>query len=726
MKKIIEKIFLFFKYLILALISPFRRDKKEKEKNSNIVNKPLIDKPSNKEVVSDPPVSLPDTPHSNTNPHDTTTSEEAPNTVNLTIPKKVFNLKKIINNDEKQIIFTKELIEQLIEEELEETYKDLDFKVKKATKEQEEDIKELKEKIVPKIEERIEKYNLTTIDEVKEEVKEIVKEEMELKPLFPPIEITLNPPPQVEEKQKEPYTMATKKNKPLNLPKKPIKVHKEDKIATIPNKPIIKEKIANTPQMMVPLIEEIPKPTLKEEIKEVAIGTVLTTASIAKEVISPVKEVKQPEIKTPNQEFELPKLKTEERKVENPKPTPIEETKENKISSSPKEIITEPEVETKPEEPILPILPEIKEEKEDIIIETPTLEEHKSIIEDISPEEITILEEIHQKLEEKETKEEKLEVKKELEEKVEDIKKETILENNDIEDLSKKTAATISEAKKEAKKEDFFEKDYDHMEAQINNMLDSIANTLIKYDGKLSPRQKEKLKQEESKLRQAKTNLLEQKNNDIANERTALNAEIHQSEIDGLQEELKRMHFEYQAEADERLLKKMERLEGMTREQVANADKRIMMKRFNKASLLLEMTSLLSFPFIRNKYFLYFTIGLVIDNHFNFINAFWKRKVNRYQPADLSNIKRGIDALDGAIDLTYKNSVQLDYLEEEALSRYPELQYDQAFINKVTNIRIKLDKNYNKLMKKKQTMEKYMGKTKKQIKILKRDDEKSE
>ena len=257
------------------------------------------------------------------------------------------------------------------------------------------------------------------------------------------------------------------------------------------------------------------------------------------------------------------------------------------------------------------------------------------------------------------------------------------------------------------------------MEAQINNMLDDIANTLIKYDGKLSERQKSKLKQEESKLREAKTNLLNQKERDISVEKTALNTEIHQSEIDGLQEELKRMHFEDQTEADERLLKSMERLEGMTREQVANADKRIMMQRFRKASLLLEMTSLLSFPFIRNKYFFYFTVGLIIDNHFNFINAFWRRKVNKYQPADLSNIRRGIDALDGAIDLTYKNLVQLDYLEEEALSRYPELQYDKAFVNRVTNIRIKLDNNYTKLMKKKQTMEKYMGKTKKQKKVLK-------
>ena len=754
MKKIISKIILFFKYLILALISPFRKSETEKEKKENAIKNTNIDKSSNKEVKpsGDLPTSLPDTANVNANPHDTTSDEETPNSINLTPPPKIIKLKKIYQEDSKKIIFTKELIEELIDEELEETYKDLDFKVKEATKEQEEDIKELKEKIVPKIEEKIEKNNLTTIEEVKEEIKDIVKEEMELKPLFPPIEITFTEKPKKTEEKKEPYTLATKVNKTLNLaPEKPNKVHKEEKIATVPNQPKIKEKIAKTPEMMVPLVEDIPKPTIKEDIKEIITGTVLTTASVAKEIVTPKIERKKEALTIP--EVELPKLKAEFKELKKDNKPPLEQQPEQPKETT---ILEEPKVEmpsiAKPfqqedpnketplinsEEPakgISPIdleetiaeiqTPQLEEPEEIVIeeIELPTIEEHKNTIEDISPEEVIILEEIHQKIDEKETKEEKIEVKKELEDKVETIKEEKVIENKDIDELTETSEETMEEVKKESKKEDFFEKDYDHMEAQINNMLDDIANTLLKYDGKLSERQKNKLKKEEEKLRKAKANLLEQKDRDISYEKSQLDAEIHQSEIDGLQEELKKMHFEYQAEADERLLKKMERLEGMTREQVANADKRIMMKRFNKASLLLEMTSLLSFPFIRNKYFLYFTIGLIIDNHFNFINAFWKRKVNKYQPADLSNIRRGIDALDGAIDLTYKNTVQLDYLEQEALSRYPELQYDQAFINKVTSIRIKLDKNYNKLMKKKQTMEKYMGKTKKQIKILKRDE----
>lgn len=159
----------------------------------------------------------------------------------------------------------------------------------------------------------------------------------------------------------------------------------------------------------------------------------------------------------------------------------------------------------------------------------------------------------------------------------------------------------------------------------------------------------------------------------------------------------------------------------MTKEQVADVDKRVLFKKLNKASLLLEMGSILAFPFIRNRYFFYFTVGLIVDNHFNFVNAFWRRKLNKYEPADLSQIKQGQDALNGALDITYKNLVELDYLEQEALDRYPELINDPRFINEVTRLRTNLTSKYNKLMKKNQNMEKYYMKSKYQRKVLKRD-----
>ena len=250
-------------------------------------------------------------------------------------------------------------------------------------------------------------------------------------------------------------------------------------------------------------------------------------------------------------------------------------------------------------------------------------------------------------------------------------------------------------------------------------MLDDITNTYLKYEKNLTDKQKKKLKIEEERLRQTKKSIKEQKNKDIALEQRELDETIKESELNGLQQELQKIHLENQKEVSDNLLHKMKNLEDMTAEQVANADKRIMLSRFNKASILLEMTSLLALPFVRNKYFFYFTVGLVIDNHFNFINAFFNRKINRYEPADLSEIKKGQDALNGALDITYKNLVELDYLEQRALSKYPELAYDPRFINQVTRLRTNLNKKYNNLMRKNNIMEKYYMKTKRHRKILK-------
>ena len=237
----------------------------------------------------------------------------------------------------------------------------------------------------------------------------------------------------------------------------------------------------------------------------------------------------------------------------------------------------------------------------------------------------------------------------------------------------------------------------------------------------MTPKQKNKLKQEEAKLRNTKEEILACKSKDIAFEKKQLTEEISSKEITGLKEELEKLDIENKIEANDSLMKKLNNLEGITKDQVKNVDKRILNKRLKKASFLLEMTSLLAFPFIRNKYFLYFTVGLLIDNHFNFINSFFNRKLNKYEPADLNQIKKGQDALDGALDITYKNLIELDYLEEKALSRYPELAYDPEFINQITNLRSKLSHNYNKLMRKNKTMEKYYIRTKQQKKILKKD-----
>jgi hypothetical protein len=731
MKKIIDKIILFFKYIILALISPFRKDKKEEIKKDDLKNIE-IKKESSKEVVTTIPTSLPDTSNINANPHDATTStdEEAPQTVNLTIPKNIINFEKINLNDLNKIIFTKELIEQLIDEELEETYKDLDFKVKKATKKQEEFIKELKEKIVPKIEETIERHKLTTVEEVKKEVKDIVKEEMELKPLFPPIEINIEPevvkeepkpqfvePPKVEEEiKKEPYTLATKVDKPLKLnEEKPPKINKEEKIAVAPNKPEIKEKITKTTVVMVPLVKEVPRPTIKQDLKEIALGTVLTTASVAKEIIKPIE--KKEDVK------QEPKKETHPYE---PLPLEIPKLKEDLPKEITKEETKQPEEKTE-----LTIAKEIQEEKiethdliEEKIKEFEYVDDHKDEVKDdrraqINEERLTIEkekvsneikkkdEEIEQLKEEKQEKEEQLEAPKPLEKAPDFIANEisSVVRNSNTEMDSDK---------------EFEDKEYDYYEDEINSLLSSIAAYKNKYEKRLTNEQRTKLKEQEQKLEAAKNNITERKTLDIEKERKAIEEEIAPSELEGLQLEVKKKHIENKMDLSEEQINKVEDLEHEVDSKVQRLEKKVIKKKIRKALIATQLGSILALPFIKNKYFFYFTAGIIARTELMFLGDLFRRKTTEYEPIDLSSLKTGRDALNGALDVTENNLLYLDNLEQTAFKKYPELSGDFEYIQQVTSLRVSLTKMQKKLTRKKESVDKHISKIVNKDKKLKK------
>lgn len=686
-KKVWNYILNFFKLLILGIINIINYIFKIEKKKEEPKKKEIMQNNPKKEITAEQKTAdtavLPETNNSKSNAHSTSTDDEENNASNdliLKLPKKKFENLKNNKKLEKHLLFTKEEIENLIDKELEDLYKEEKFKVKEASKEVKEKIKKIKEKIVPKILDKIEKEIITTKEELVQEVKTEVKKEIQEKPLFPKIEkeetkkeIDRNITP----KQKEIYFIAYPKQKNLNTKENTRQKAKgTEKIISIPSTDEINKSIINAPMTMVRNVEEIPKTDIKTEVKNAAIAASLITAATT-----------------------LDLLKPEEKKEEK---LPPEEKRGNEKATT-----------TEKKEPPIE-LPELKSVSAELQEGTKTIEELEKLQEVIAEKMETL-----EKKEEKAEKQKKPEQQEQQEKQPEQIK--DLVKDTEIAALSKTSDAIIEDSKKEISKEDFEEKDYDYLENQIDRMLENISNTYLRYGDKLSTKQKDKLKAEENKLRNAKEIIRNTKQQDIKEERDLLQGDIKETEILGIQEELKKMHLEYKAEASEELFKKMEKLEGMTQEQVANADKRIMMKRLNKASLLMEMTSILAFPFIRNRYFFYFTVGLIVDNHFNFINAFWKRKINRYQPADLSQIKKGQDALNGALDITYKNIVELDYLEQQALARYPELINDPAFINQVTNLRIKLNNNYNKLMKKNKTMEKYYLKTKHQIKILKPD-----
>lgn len=725
-----KKICNFFLHVFLAIISFFKKlfGSSEKSTNNKVnVQENKIIKKKEENVIDPIPTTLPDTANVNANNH---SSEDNAN-INDDIILKLTNegIKKIKKKEIIVTTFTDDEIDELINECLEEEYQEEGLKLKEANKVLKEKIKEFKEEIVYTIKENVVKKQITAKDNLKQEIKEIIKEEIKVKPIMPKIQDLKEQG--LVEKQNHIYFLATPLKKVLQIKEEEKVVAKANVLVTIPDKDILKQKLNEKPYFMVQNEKEVPKESVKEDLKNAAIMGGMIGAKAVLDLVTPLPKEEKDEAKVTDDEVieaaipEVAKedvqgikediIKEEEKKAE--QRLALDEDKPPVVNS---ENVLEAEI-------LLPKLKELEEQLEEI--HSKTIKEKAGIPSENQEEvkekkpDVEVMEK--EALEDKdsinkdelttplvEDKEEKKTEKKDL--RIEDKI------NNDILKISLVTASLISSSKEEAEKKELEDKDYDKKEEQINKMLDDIELTLLKYDGKMSEKQKSKLKQEQERLRDTKDHLATKKQEDINREAYLLDETIKEVELNGLQNELKRLHVENQIEMNESLLGRINGLENLTQEQIANIDKKMLMKRLNKVSALMEMSSILALPFVRNKYFFYFTIGLIIDNHFNFINAFFKRRINRYKPADLEQIKQGEDALNSALNMTYKNQIQLEYVVNEALTRYPELANEPLFTNKVNNLRMQLEHSYQKMMNKKNIMEKYHRKTKSQIKVLKR------
>ncbi|HAB66930.1 MAG TPA: hypothetical protein DCE23_06140 [Firmicutes bacterium] len=692
LKKILRAIINFFKIILVMIISFFKPTKKEELKNITSKKDDIKNSSNSTTKTNISTTELPNDTNNKTNPHD----NESDTTDNIVFKLSKDRIDKIKEQTKHncEIIFTTEYIIRLIEEELEHVYKDQKLEIKKADKELTKVIKKFEEKVTPIIEKQIEFYHLKKEDEVKKEVKKIVEVELKEFPILPPIDIEIKKEetpivetptkPEIYQSKQEvtpsPYSLVHKKKKELNLnPATPTPKIEETPIIITNDTNKAKSTLESLSTTVVKTSEQHTKESLTDIIKNTAAVATTIAIKTAEDIIKP--EDKKPETK-------------KEQRKESPK---NDQSSDEKIKDIEQKLEAEPKT-----------IEEIDEIKRDLEDELARVQEEK---------------ERQRRKKQKEEQQKQEDERKKAEDKTQqkEEKIQELVRDSDISSITIGTDKIIEDGKTEIEKEDFFDKDYDHIEDEINRMLDDITNTRLRYGNKLSSKQKSKLDREEAKLRDAKEYISSKKNEDIEYEKKQLDDYITNDELNGLQQELKRIDEQNKEKVDKKLLKRLDKLEGMTKEQVADVDKRVLFKKLNKASLLLEMGSILAFPFIRNRYFFYFTVGLIVDNHFNFVNAFWRRKLNKYEPADLSQIKQGQDALNGALDITYKNLVELDYLEQEALDRYPELINDPRFINEVTRLRTNLTSKYNKLMKKNQNMEKYYMKSKYQRKVLKRD-----
>ena len=241
---------------------------------------------------------------------------------------------------------------------------------------------------------------------------------------------------------------------------------------------------------------------------------------------------------------------------------------------------------------------------------------------------------------------------------------------------------------------------------------------------KLTNQQLIQLEKQKERLELTKDKIHKQRDLDIETERRELENNIHRKEISGLQQHLLNMHLDNQIDMTNNLINRIEDLENMSSARARQIEKKLIKQKLKKAARSATVPALLALPFIRNKYFLFFTGGLIVNRHLTFIGDVFRRQTTPYQELDLSNLVTGRDSLNEALNTTRYNIDYLDAIEEEAKRRYPELMRDSDYLNSINRLKNNLNNNYNRLTRRHNTIERVIYKTKNQVKILKKNNKK--
>ncbi|MBR6133250.1 MAG: hypothetical protein IKQ29_00875 [Bacilli bacterium] len=671
------KIIITFIIKIITSIFNIQPKNKKKKEEIKIDNKNVNNSTSNNiETSTVTPIELPDTNPIHSNP------EINPETDSSTNIEAAFVYKKSINKDTntkniniRKIPWTEEQLDLMFNKILEEEY---DIEVKYTKYSLKDKIEKLKIKLQPKIEAKIIYYEADRELKLHDVMKKVIMDELKEKPIKE-LEVFKKKPKEEINIKDEIYIIATPSTKKLKLEDKP-PVIKPTPIITIPKeeKEEIKEQVQEQPFIVVPLVQEPPTINLKKEV-----GNTIKAAAaiITNETLNTIDTI----ISTP---------------------------KEEKKPITKQEPVATPDLNEEIKEQIEP-----KEEKIDL----------RPILIDIKPnEQVPDVEQLIQKKEEtikeeKKQKENKQEEPKQPEKMKEEepiaIKVVPIINLNPI---VREEQEIEKDLDYEIEKEELEDKDYDSIEERINKLLEQLELFLVKNEKVLTTRQKNKIYNEQERLRNIKNSLHNHKEQDISNEAISLEEEITKEEFTGLKKELQKMKLDHQIDLQDNLLSKVEDLDNLTKSQADEIEKRLIKQKLKRALRAVEIPAILSLPFIRNKYFRYFTAGLFVTNHFNFLNGILRHQTANITLPDINSIRQGRDALSNAINLNYENIEYLNYLEQEALKKHPALAHDSEYLLYINNIRYNLSINYNKLLRKQQSIDRHLARINQNAKKLKR------
>lgn len=667
----------FFKMLILYIIKFILiifglEDKEEK------VNKEIIvvteELKSGKKTIREPDFSVPVDPSS-------LTTDPGNHPDELKKKKETVVYKHISNQYNGNIrIFsvTCEMIDRIIDSYIEEKE---EVKVDKFDKDLKEDYKDWKKEIiVPLVKIEFEKKYIKDEDTLKTSLTKILEIELE--------EQHKKLDKEKEKKQdNKPLTIKSKKDKETIIVdfKRELHPEKKEEVKEVKEE-VSLSSTTPTPSNSIEEIIEQPKEkdeiTLSDEVNQIIMASALVMNNVEKVLVEK-------------------KIEQQKKEKSKKKDNVVEEVQEPVVVASKDDIQLEKE-EIKVDVPTPPIQ-EQEETKEEIKVTVEKEEQIKSVEALKEQEEIVQVQVVEKEVNGQVVQEEQILIKP------------IDLPNVDISEDS-----IERKVRDESYKGDIEDRDYDSLEHKVDEALEKIEMFIIANESKLSKQQLEQLQIEKEKLLITKEKINKQRELDIEVERKDLENNIKRTELDGLQDELKRMHIEDQLQMSQLMINKLDDLNYMAESNAREIEKKLLKLKLKEACRALAYPSLFALPFVRNKYFFFFTVGLFVNRRLGFIGNIFRRHTPDYQEEELNNLVSGKDALNGALNTMRENIDYLNVLEEQAMQRYPELARDHEYLTYLNSLKHRLNANYNRLTRRQNTIDRLIYRTKKNIKVLKR------
>lgn len=301
--------------------------------------------------------------------------------------------------------------------------------------------------------------------------------------------------------------------------------------------------------------------------------------------------------------------------------------------------------------------------------------------------------------------------KEKLEEKEKENQEEITLNPINFSFLDNQAKELELETQTEILKTELEDKEYEKIEQRIDILLDVLNQEKNKT---LSESSKIKLALEEQKLMNLKKSLEQDKTKTIENEKIALNEKISIKELNGLEKEIQKLY-------SNDVVKQANYLEHYSYEKQEKIKRMLITTNLKKACKWSRFPLLFSLPFVRNKFFYFFTGSVLFSHHLNIYSRLLNNQKIENLEENLNEIEIGAQALEEAIDKTNQNLALLNELVNESLIKYPELKTSKEFRRYEKRIKENLMHSHQKLERKKTTIDKYHLKSEHLIRKLKKN-----